>query len=120
MWVKKYKEDKDPKWDDKAAEQIFTKARNRGDKRIGLIDPTAENPIDVKLRQLAISSLDGNVDLRGEFLGKRVAAMMGGIDNLNIVSGRIRDIYLATRDVRFKADNGRDIIVSFDKVIELL
>ena len=106
-------EDNLPKLDLKAGRQRFTY-----DKKVftAHVPPDTENPIDIRLRQLALLPQQ-DIDLRGEFYHKNIAAMVGDINNLCIMKGRIVDIYFVTRDIRFKTRKGVDVIVSFDKVM---
>lgn len=119
MLIPRFREPKLPKYDLKAGRQIFDKEHTREDKRCVFVDPEAENPIDIKLRQLALASLDGQIDLKIAFIDKWVAGIVGEINNICIMTGRIKDLYLPTRDIRFRTRQGVEVITSFDKIIQL-
>lgn len=106
--------------DRRAGRQIFDKEYTRSD-GIGLvhIPKDTQNPIDIKLRQLAIASLDGRIDAKKEFFEKWAEALLGEINNLKYVKGRIKDLYLHTRDVYIKTRKGDVYIIPFDKVLSV-
>jgi hypothetical protein len=118
MLIPKHHEQKLPNYDLKAGRQIFDKEHVREDGYKASIAKDTENPIDIRLRQMVMASLDGTIDLRGEFLHKNIVAIIGDIYHLRIVKGKIADMYLVGRELRIKNRKGEDIIVSFDKVME--
>jgi hypothetical protein len=109
----------DQRFDHRAGRQIFSREFTRKDGRVATIAKDTENPIDIRLRQMALASLDGRLDLKSEFLEKWAVAMVGEIDNLRLIKGRIKDLYLSTRDIRIKTRKGDDVITSFDKVVSV-
>ncbi len=117
MLIPRFRDIKLPKYDDLAARQIFDKVHDRSDGRIAAIEKDTQNPIDIKLRQLALSSLDGKIDLKKEFLGKNVVVIVGDVFNIKMVKGKIADMYLVTRDLRLRTRKNETIIVPFDKVM---
>jgi hypothetical protein len=114
MLIPRFRGQKLPKYDLKAGRQIFDKEYERRDGYRVSVSPDAENPIDIRLRQMAISSLDGTINLKQEFLEKWVALEKDG----EIVVGRIKDLYLSTRDIRIRDRKGKDVFASLDDVIE--
>lgn len=108
-------EPKEPRYDHKAGKQIFSGEK----KNLTLIVPKdTENPIDIRLRQLAMS-LTGECDLRGEFIGKNICVMVGDINHMRLVRGKIKDLYPQTRDIRLRTRKGEDVIVGWGKVLEV-
>lgn len=100
-------------FDRRAAEQIFI---GEGERRSGILSVPrdTENPIDIRLRQIAMSGETPNI--KAEFVGKNVAVIAG--NNQTIYTGKLKDIF-ADRSVRVKSKTGLDIIVPFGSVIEL-
>lgn len=118
MLIPKFNEPRLPKYDLKAGRQIFDKERDRMDGRVATISKDAENPIDVKLRQMTLSSINGSINLLS-LINMNIVVMVGDINHLRLIKGKVKDLYLSTRDVRLKTRKNEDVIVSFDKVISL-
>lgn len=104
--------DRDPVYDNKAARQRFD-GESSGKSDILTVPPDSVNPIDVTLRMFATFG-NGTIDMKGTFFNKWAAVMT----RTGIKVGRIIDLF-ASRDVRLKDKYGKDVIASFENVIEL-
>ena len=110
MLIPRFRQPKEPKYDLKAGKQIFSS--DRKDKTV-IVPKDTTNPIDVRLRQLAL--LSTQVNLVDEFVNKWACLERNHI----LYTGRIKDLYFSTRDIRIKTGKGEDIIGSFNDVIEM-
>jgi hypothetical protein len=100
-----------------AAKQIFgIPIRKRGDKEEVLHVPKdTTNPIDIKLRQIAMLG-DNQTDIYTEFFDKWVAVARA--DGKGIFVGRIKDVY-PSRDLLVKNRKDEMAIVPFGNVIQI-
>jgi len=115
MLIPRFREPKGLRLDLKAGRQIFGEAPRT--KNLSFTVPRdTENPIDIRLRQLAI--LGREINLVEEFVGKNAVASVGGLD-IRLVKGKIRDLFPQTRDLRLRTRKGEDVIVSWGNVMEL-
>lgn len=118
MHILKYKEEKLPPLDYKAGRQIFDKEHPpREPVTFATVPRDTTNPIDVKLRQLAIES--GPIDLKKTFYDLNVVIIHTNGLQISFIKGKIKDVYMATRDVYVKTRQGRVYVVNFDKVFEI-
>lgn len=101
--------------DNKAARQRFATEK----KYYTMTIPSdTENPIDIRLRQLAMMP-EARFDFNKEFHNKWAVVMTGHIGDMQLRKGRIKDIYPHTRDIRIQTRKGEDIIVGYGKVITI-
>ena len=109
---------KEPKYDTRAGRQIFDREYgHREYARWATVPKDTTNPIDIKLRQLAIEGEP--VDLKALFFNINCAFMHQFGQELKIIKGKIKDLFFHSRDVYIKTRKGEVYIVPFDKVIEL-
>ena len=113
------KEEKLPPLDYKAGRQIFDREHTaREPIKFGFIKKDTTNPIDVKLRQLAIEFPTGGVNLKKIFFNLN-AVIIWGDGMPQFIKGKIKDVFLHTRDVYVKTRKGDIYIVPFEKVREI-
>lgn len=118
--VLRFKDEPEPKYDYKAGRQIFDKEKSRDDKNIwAFVPPDTVNPIDIRLRQLAIELPNGPVDLKKIFYNLNIVIIHNEGMQLKFIKGKIKDIYMTTRDVYVKTRQGKIYVVPFEKSFEL-
>ena len=104
----KYNE-KEPKYDHKAARQRFTYQN----KNLAMSVPlNTNNPIDTRLRQIALE-VNPRFDFKKEFYQKW--CVVRTIKGLRM--GRIKDMFPADRLIRIKTPKDEDIIAHYEAVI---
>jgi hypothetical protein len=116
MLIPRFKESKEPKYDLRAGRQIFDKEYTRHDLRMATIPKDTENPIDTRIRQLIIGSWTGQIDLKKEFFDKWAVVIT---KDLEIKIGRIKDLYMDTRDIYIKTRKGDIYILPFGNVMKV-
>lgn len=119
MLIPRFREEKEPQYDHLAGRQIFDKVRTRENSAPTTIHvpKDTENPIDVRLRQLAI--LNEPIDMQKEFCEKHAAVFVQDGLRMSLYTGRIKDVYFVTRDIRIKTRKGQDVIVNFGNVMQI-
>ena len=118
MLIPRFREEKEPVYDHRAGQQIFDRVKNRENTRPTtiVVPKDTENPIDIRLRQLALMNCP--FDLCKEFIGKWAAVFVQTGLQLTIYTGRIKDIFPSTRDIWVRTRAGKDVIVPIGNVIE--
>jgi len=112
------KEEKFPKLDYKAGRQIFDREHDQREPlTFATVPRDTVNPIDIKLRQLA---MEGNtLDLKKVFYDLNIVIIHQEGLKLSFIKGKIKDLFMATRDVYVKTRQGKVYVVPFDKSFEL-
>ena len=120
MITPRYKDEKLPKQDLKAGRQIFDRELTRENtQQFATVPRDTENPIDTRIRQLAIGSLDGSIDLKSEFFGKNIAFIHGTIPNIQIIKGKIKDVFMGDRSIYVRTRKDEVYVVPFGRVLEV-
>jgi hypothetical protein len=120
VYIPRFQDEKEPKLDLKAGRQIFDKEYTREDKASYAIIPgDSDNPVDERLRRLAIRSLTGKVNVKDEFFNKWAMIELGVGMIKDKVVGRVKDLFLHSRYIYIKTAKGNIFVVPFECVLKI-